>query len=150
MAGYRGSEVIPLTREQLWAFLDAHLDPATIVQIHPDIVAQRTLGQSGNETLLERQIRFFGKPRRSVWAVTYQRPDRARWEIRESEGPMATGSYLENTYRDAPGGTLIETVGDITVTKFPRFLQPRIVRSAIDGIGMQDLAYLRRGPAPPP
>ena len=142
MAEYVDEGVFPLPRDKLWAFLDEHWDPALIGQIHQDIVGQKLLSRSENGAVLERTIRFRGKDLRSVWTVTWQRPDRIRWDISESVGPMASGSYLENTYADAPGGTFVRSHGEITVTGFPKFLMRRIVRTAMGSIDRQDREYL--------
>ncbi|MCI4335668.1 MAG: hypothetical protein L3K17_00510 [Thermoplasmata archaeon] len=146
MVQYAEQDIVPLDRARLWKFLDLHLDNSVIVQIHPDIVGQTLLSSRGNETTVERQIRFLGSTRRSVWKLTYDRPDRARWEIIESKGPMAQGSYLENTYSDDPGGTLIQSEGDIRVTTLPGFMQRGVVNGAMNSIGKQDLAYLKAHP----
>ncbi|MCI4317285.1 MAG: hypothetical protein L3J96_01985, partial [Thermoplasmata archaeon] len=79
----------------------------------------------------------------SVWKLTYEPPTRTRWEILEGDGPMATGSYLDNVYSDVSGGILIKSQGDIRVTRFPGFLQSRVVRSALNHINDQDIEYLR-------
>lgn len=147
MVQYIDEEVIPLDRVKLWKFLDLHLDNQAILEIHPDIVGQTLLNSRGDETTVERQIRFLGTTRRSVWRITYTRPDRSRWEILDSKGPLATGSYLENQYADAPGGgTAVQSEGDIRVTTFPGFMQRGIVNGAMNTIGKQDHAYLRAHP----
>jgi hypothetical protein len=144
VAEYVDEGAFPLSREQLWAFLDQHWDPAVIGQIHPDIVAQKVLNQRENGAALERTIRYRGKDLRSVWTVTWRRPDFIRWEIGESAGPMASGSYLENAYSDAPGGTYVRSHGEITVTGLPKFLMRRIVRTAMGTIDNEDREFLAK------
>ena len=149
MARYEDRGVFPLLPEDLWKFLDQHLDDATVSRIHPDIVGQRTVRRDGEDTVVERSIRFRRDVLRSTWKITYHRPTRARWEIVAGDGPMATGSFLENQYSDAVGGTLIESRGEVTVVRFPRFLQRRIARVALGRIDTQDRAFLasRNSPA---
>jgi len=144
MVAYEDQETIPIDREAVWSLLKEHLDPTKIVQIHPEIVSQRLVAGSGSEQTVERGIRFFGKVRMSTWKITYRPPDTAIWEIVQSAGPMCAGSRLVNTYREVPGGTVIESRGEITVARFPGFLQRWVVRSAMEGIGKQDRAYLAR------
>ncbi|MFI5417557.1 MAG: hypothetical protein ACHQ2Y_01480 [Candidatus Lutacidiplasmatales archaeon] len=146
MVAYSDQGVQAVSRERLWKFLELHLDDAVIPRIHPDIVSQRTVQSSGNEHVLERNIRFFGKVRRSLWKVTYEPPDRTRWEILESDGPMLKGCHIENTYADGTAGTLVRSQGEIAVAIFPRFLQKRIAYSALNGIDAQDAKYLAQHP----
>ncbi|MCI4318605.1 MAG: hypothetical protein L3K23_00510 [Thermoplasmata archaeon] len=142
--------MFPLLLDQLWSFLDAHLDDATVTQIHPDIVGQRTVSREGEVTTVERSIRFRRDVLRSTWKITYHRPSLARWEIVSGDGPMAPGSFLENQYSDAVGGTMIASRGELTVVRFPRFLQRRIARVALGRIDAQDRAYLSARAPPPP
>lgn len=147
MVQYVDQEVLPLDRARVWRLLDLHLDSKAIVEIHPDIVGQTVMSSRGDETTVERQIRFLGSTRRSVWRITYVRPDRSRWEITESKGPLAQGSFLENQYSDAPGGgTLVQSEGEIRVVTFPGFMQRGIVNAALNSIGKQEHAYLRAHP----
>jgi hypothetical protein len=149
MATYADNGVFPLAREALWKFLDAHLDDAHVTRIHPDIVGQRTVSRDGELTVVERSIRFRRDLLRSTWKITYHRPTLARWEIESGDGPMAPGSFLENLYSDAVGGTMVESRGEITVVRFPRFLQRRIARAAMGRIDAQDQAFLAaRSPTP--
>jgi hypothetical protein len=142
MATYDDKGVFPLAREELWKFLDEHLEDAQVTRIHPDIVGQRTVRREGELTVVERSIRFRRDLLRSTWKITYHRPTFARWEIESGDGPMAPGSFLENRYSDAVGGTMVESHGEITVVRFPRFLQRRIARSALGRIDAQDRAFL--------
>jgi hypothetical protein len=145
MASYQDRGVFPLPPDGLWKFLEAHLDDATILRIHPDIVSQRTVRREGEFTVVERTIRFRKSLLRSTWRIRYRRPDLARWEIVSGDGPMVAGSFLENHYSDAAGGTLIESRGEITVVRFPRFLQRSIAKTAMARIDRDDRAFLSAG-----
>ena len=146
MVTYNDEGVVQLSIDQLWRFLDLHLDDRILPAIHPDTVAQRTLRRAGNESDVERTIRFLGRNRRSVWRLTYDPPTRARWEVIDGDGPIKTGSFLDNTYEVTPQGTLLRSRGEVSVTTFPGFLQPKMVRSALDQVTEEDLAYLRANP----
>jgi hypothetical protein len=144
VAHFEDAGEIPVSMDELWAFLRAHLDDARVPAIHKDILSQRTLSSDGSVTTVERVIRFGRRKVRSVWKLTYAPPTAYRWDILEGDGPMATGSYLENTYSPAGGGVRVVSRGEVTVVRFPSFLQGWIVRSAFRHIDREDLAALGR------
>ena len=81
---------------------------------------------------------------RSRWKITYRPPQMARWEILESEGPWAPGSYIESAYSAAPGGTLIHSHGDLRIKVLPFFMpQKSTIRKVLDTIYDEDIAYVR-------
>ena len=147
MAQYADQGVIPVSRDKLWTFLNLHTNNDVIPIIHPDVVTQTIVRQTEGEVVVARGINFRGKVRPNTWRLTSNPPDSLRWEVLEApEGPMAAGSWVANRYTDTPGGTLVVTAGDVTVLGFPRFLQKRIARAALNRIDAQDQLYLGKNP----
>ncbi len=138
--------IFPARREDLWKLLWMHLDGAKVTAIHPSILSQRLVEQKGQEYLVDRTIRVGGRSRESRWRVSLSPPEAFRWEIVGGEGPMATGSRIENRYIDDPRGTLISTTAEIKLQGAPRLFEGRIVRRALGRIDEEDLAYLQRIP----
>ena len=145
VVAYEDEDVFPAPKDAVWKLLQAHLDDSTIGSIHHLIKSQKTVSHSGTETIVNRSIDVRGKEMKSRWKVTYRPPDLARWEILESEGPWASGSYIENTYADAPGGTLIRGRGNMTISVLPFFLsQRRTIRKVFADIHAEALSFARR------
>ncbi|HZY92706.1 MAG TPA: SRPBCC family protein [Thermoplasmata archaeon] len=144
MVEYRDDSVFPAPRDRVWQLLAAHQDDATIGRIHPLIRTQRTVSRTETGSVVERTIDARGKLYRSTWKLTYRAPEFSRWEVVTSEGPWAVGSYVENSYTDAPGGTRIQTHGDLRITVLPFFLpQRRFVRNVLESVDTEDRAFLR-------
>ncbi|MGA7922843.1 MAG: hypothetical protein WCA77_02570 [Thermoplasmata archaeon] len=143
MVEYSDEGVFPLARPALWKFLEMHTDSAAITQIHPDILQQELVSRADSAVVVDRRIRARKKQLTSRWKFTSQPPDLLRWEIIGGEGPMAPGSWLANTYSEAPGGTLVRTQGEVNILGVPGFLQRRIVRNAMHDIDHQDLGYVQ-------
>jgi hypothetical protein len=147
MVRYADQGVVPIPREKLWSFLNLHTQSDVIPLIHPDVVTQRIVSQSPGEVVVARGINFRGKIRPNTWRLTSAPPESLRWEVLEApEGSMEKGTWVANRYSDVPGGTLVVTEGDVTVVGFPRFLQKRIARTALNRIDRQDQAYLQKNP----
>lgn len=145
MVVYEDDGVFPATPEIVWTLLQAHLDDERIHSIHPLVLTQHTLSRLGSETIVERTIDARGKSMRSKWKITYLPPEVARWEIVESEGPWAVGSYIENRYAPVPGGTRIRTRGDLKISVLPFFLpQKSMIRRVFDQLNAEDIAAVTR------
>ena len=145
MVAYDEEELFPAPREIVWKLLNDHLNDAKIVDIHPLITSQTTVGREGGAVIVDRVIEVRRKPRKSRWKLTYEPPERARWEVVESEGPWTPGSHLEATYAEAGKETRIRAHGDVTVLELPFFLsQPRVIRKVFNDIHTEDVWYLRR------
>jgi hypothetical protein len=144
MVSYAEVGLFPVTPDALWELLRAHLDDTRIHGIHPLVLTQQTVARSGPETIVDRTIDVRGKPMRSRWKITYMAPDSARWDVVESEGPWAAGSYIENRYSAVPGGTRIQTRGELKISVLPFFLpQKPLVRRVLDQLDREDLAALK-------
>ena len=145
MVVYEDSDLFPAPREIVWRLLRDHLDDAKILVIHPLIKSQKTVSRSDSETVVDRTIDVRRKMLKSRWKLTYQPPERARWEIVESEGPWAPGSHIDVTYADVPGGTRITARGDLTISVLPFFLsQKRTVPKVLNDVHIEDLNYVNR------
>ncbi len=145
MVQYSDETLFPTPRSALWELLNSHLDDTEISKIHHLILSQKTMQRTGPETIVERRIDVRGKGMRSVWKLTYRPPEFARWEIVESQGPWAPGSYIENRYSESDGGTRIVTRGDLRISVLPFFLpQKSMVRRVLATVHDEDVAYLGR------
>jgi hypothetical protein len=141
MLSYTDESVFPAPRDAVWKLLLAHLDDTAITRIHPLVLGQKTVSRNDALAVVDRTIEVRGKRLASRWAITYKAPESARWEIQTSEGPWAPGSFLETTYADAPGGTLIRTTGQLRVSVLPFFIPQRgVIRGALDRVHDEDVA----------
>ena len=145
MVAYEDEDIIPAPRDVVWRLLQDHLNDAKIVDIHPLVQSQATVSRTGDEVVLDRRIDVSRKILRSRWKVSYHPPERARWELLESEGPWAPGSYLEVTYGEVRDGTWLRARGDLAVLPRPRLVSPeRAVRTLLNDQRTEDVWYLRR------
>jgi hypothetical protein len=145
MVAYEDDGVFPAPPDAVWTLLQAHLDDGRIHAIHPLVLTQRTLSHSGPETLVDRSIDVRGKSMLSRWKITYRPPEYARWDVVESEGPWAPGSYVENQYSSAPGGTRIQTRGDLKISVLPFFLPQKLtIRSVFARLDKEDIGAVTR------
>ena len=145
MAHYSAESGIRISGAGLWEFLDLHADPAVIGQIHPDVLHQSVVRSSLKESVLERTLRVPRNPTlNSTWKVSRDPPETFRWEIIGGDGPMETGSWVENHYADSPEGSMwVRTEAGTSLRKVPRFLQKTAVRHVPNSSDSQDLAYLQ-------
>jgi len=145
MVEYLDDGIFPFPRDQVWRLLRAHQDPVEITAIHPLVKSHVVVRQDGDSVVVRRMIEVRGKLLPSEWKITSRPPDTSRWDILSSEGPWTAGSWIENTYTDAPGGTRIVTKGDVKVKVLPFLLPQRpFVRRIFNDIDQQDQAYLRK------
>jgi hypothetical protein len=80
----------------------------------------------------------------SQWKLTYRPPDFARFDIVTSEGPWAPGSFVENHYAEAPGGTRIRSHMNLKIPILPFFIpQKSAVRRVMATIDKEDRVFLR-------
>jgi len=145
MVAYEDDDRISAPRHIIWKLLDEHLDDKKILTIHPLIQSQTTVRRTGSEILVDRVIDVRRKLLKSRWKITYEPPERGRWEILESEGPWAPGSYLEVRYEEVPGGTRLHARGDLSISVLPFFLsQKRTVPRVLNDVNIEDLSFLNR------
>ena len=145
MVTYEDDDLFPAPREVLWRLLEDHLDDKKIVDIHPLIQSQNTVSRSSDGVVVDRVIDVRRKLKKSRWKIAFSPPERARWEVLESEGPWTVGNYLELTYAEEGKSTRVHARGDLTVMDLPFFLsQARTVRRVFTDIHTEDVWYLRR------
>ncbi|HYA70851.1 MAG TPA: SRPBCC family protein [Thermoplasmata archaeon] len=145
MVAYDDEDVIDAPRAVVWKLLADHMNDAKIVEIHPLIQSQKTVERTGDSVVVDRVIDVNRKMRKSRWKISYQPPDHARWEVLESEGPWATGTYLDLTYFDEGKATRVRARGELAILNLPFFLsQPRTVRRVLNDIQTEDVWFLRR------
>lgn len=145
MVAYEEEGVFAAPIDNVWRLLQAHLDDSRIHSIHPLILNQRTLSGSGPDTMVERTIDVRGKPMRSKWKVTPRPPESYRWEVVESEGPWAPGTFIENRYSTVSGGTRIQTRGELRISVLPFFIpQKSTIRKVLNKLDEEDLAAVPR------
>ncbi|MGA8604289.1 MAG: SRPBCC family protein [Thermoplasmata archaeon] len=145
MVVYEEEVLISAPRDVVWRLLNDHLDDKKILTIHPLIQSQTTVSRTASETVVDRVIDVRRKMMKSRWKIAYQPPDRARWEIVESDGPWTKGSYVDVSYAEVPGGTQVRARGDLTISVLPFFLsQKRTVARVQNDIHIEDLSFLNR------
>ena len=141
---YESDEVFPYPREAVWRLLRDHTDDTLISRIHPLILTQRTVARSEGSATVDRTIDARGRSLASQWRYTYRAPDQLRWEVVSGTGPYAPGSWMENRYSDAPGGTRIQSRGELKISVLPFLLPQRpFLRRVLDSIDAEDQRYLR-------
>lgn len=144
MVAYQDEEVFPAPVEKLWALLRTHLDDTKIGTIHQLILSQKTVRQSGEETVVERTIDARGKTLRSSWKYTARPPDFFRWEVLDGDGPWTPGTYIESRYAADPGGTRITSRGDLKIKVLPFILPQRpVIQRVLGDIEEEDRAFAR-------
>ncbi len=145
MVEFADEDLIAAPRSVLWKLLGDHLDDQKITTIHPLIQSQKTVSHSGNVTVVGRVIDARGKMLKSRWQLTLEPPDHYRWEVHESEGPWAPGTYLDIRFEEVPGGTRSRARGALTISILPFFLsQKRTVASVLKDISIEDWAFINR------
>ena len=145
LVAYEEDELIAAPRAIVWKLLGDHLDETKILTIHPLIQSQKTVSRTDSEVVLDRVIDVRRKMMKSRWKLTYHPPERARWEVLESEGPWSPGTYLEVQYEEVPGGTRLRSRGELNINVLPFFLsQKRTVDRVLTDISVEDWSYINR------
>jgi len=145
MVAYEDEDIIDAPRAVVWKLLADHLNDAKIVDIHPLIQSQKTVERTPDSVVVDRVIDVNRKLKKSRWKISFHAPDHARWEVLESEGPWAPGSYLDLTYSEEGRTTRVHCRGELTILDLPFFLsQPRVVRRVMGDIHTEDVFFLRR------
>lgn len=148
--------VFPLTLDAVWRLLHAHLDEATLREIHPWILSGRGVREGERvpfgdlmfppEKVAEREIRLMGRRYRTTWTYAIEPPSRFAYKIRFENGAT---SRFGNTYAAVPGGTFVKTVGEVSIKGVPKFLGLWATRRLLDRADEEDLAYARKAERPP-
>ena len=143
MKEYRDDGIINAPLSSVWTLINSHLDDAAIHAIHPECLEQTTESRGSPDSVVNRVIDVRGRPMKSRWKLTLRPPNFYRWEIVGGEGPWQTGTYVESTFSEAPGGTRIVTNGSLYISVLPFFLpQGVMIRRILAQIEAQDEARL--------
>ena len=143
MKQYHDDGIINAPISAVWKLIDSHLDDAVIHSIHPELLEQTTESRGTPDTFVNRIIDVRGRRMASRWKLTFRPPEFYRWEIVGGEGPWQTGTYVENTYSEVPGGTRMVTQGQLYISVLPFFLpQGVMIRRILSQIEAQDEARL--------
>ena len=148
--------VFPLTLDAVWGLLHAHLDEATLREIHPWILDGRVVREGERvpfgdltfppEKVAEREIRLMGRKFRTTWTYAIEPPSRFAYEIRFENGST---SRFGNTYAAVPRGTFVKTVGEFSIKGVPNFVGTWATRRLLDRADEEDLAYARKAEGRP-
>ncbi len=143
--------VFPLTLDAVWRLLHAHLDEATLREIHPWILSGRVVRETERvpfgdlmfprERAAEREIRSMGRRFRTTWTYAIEPPLRFGYEIRFENGST---SRFDNIYAAVPRGTFVKTVGEVSIKGIPTFLGIWATRRLLNRADEEDLAYARK------
>ena len=143
MKAYDDDGIINAPISAVWKLIDSHLDDAVIHSIHPEVLEQTTETRGTPDAFVNRIIDVRGRRMPSRWKLTLRPPDFYRWEIVGGDGPWQTGTYVENTFSEAPGGTRIVSHGQLYISVLPFFLpQGVMIRRILAQIEAQDEARL--------
>ena len=143
MKDYHDDGIITAPVSAVWKLIDSHLDDAVIHTIHPEVLEQTTVSRGSPDSVVDRVIDVRGKQMPSRWKLTLRPPDLYRWEIVGGDGPWQTGTYVESTFSEAPGGTRIVSHGQLYISVLPFFLpQGIMIRRILSQIESQDEARL--------
>jgi len=143
--------VFPLPLDALWRLLHAHLEDDRIREIHPWILSGRTIrggepvefqGLSfPREKVVERVIRIGIRRPTTTWIYRIDPPTRYRYEIAFPNGSL---TRFDNHYSSAEGGTLVKTIGHLSIKRVPSSVALWLVKRSLDRSDEEDLAYAKR------
>lgn len=136
----------PAPREQLWKLLPLHVDNDAIVKIHRNILSQKLVSHAGNVWVVERRARNLGSTFEVTFRIEMNPMDSYNWKIVASSGRVVPGSYVENTYTDDAGNTIVSTKAEFHLKGIPDFLAGWIVRRSLSQADDQDFHYLQSLP----
>lgn len=151
MRRIRTEGVIPLSLKQVWRLLHAHLDEDRIREIHPWMLSGRTVREGDavgfddlrfpREKVSERLVKVAGRPTRTTWSYRIEPPVRYAYETVFANGSV---TRFDNAYALAEGGTLVTTVGEVSIKRVPGSLATWFVNRSLKRADDEDLAYARK------
>lgn len=145
MVTYDDEEVLAAPLDVIWKVLQDHRDDTKISTVHPLCLSQTTVSRTENESVVDRVIDVRGKSMKSRWKLTFRPPVSYRWEVVESDGPWAKGTFVEVRYDAVPGGTRVKAHGELSISVLPFFLsQKRTVARLLNDISAEDWNYINR------
>lgn len=151
MGNVRMEGVFPLPLDGVWTLLHAHLDEGRIREIHPWMRSGRTIREGDwveykghrvpRERAVERLVEIGRRPMQTTWHYTIEPPSRYRYEVEFENGSRM---WFDNTYGAAAGGTLVTTVGEVSIKRVPSFLAVRVAKRSLNRSDGEDLAYAKK------
>jgi hypothetical protein len=143
--------VFPLSLDETWDLLHAHMDEGTLRQIHPRILSGQSVREGEpvefrglsypRNKVTERVIRLGGRPSKSTWTYRIEPPNRYAYDV---VFPNESTLRVDNTYSSTLGGTLVKTDGEVSLKRIPSFLALGIMKRSFSKSDREDLAYATR------
>src|SRR5438046_10300731 len=91
MKAFRTEDVFPLSLDETWGLLHAHVDEDRLRTIHPRIISGHSIREGESiefrglsfprEKVAERVIRIGGRPTKSTWTYHIEPHDRYAYEV---------------------------------------------------------------------
>jgi len=151
LRAFRTEGVLPLSLDETWDLLHAHVDEDRLRKIHPRIISGQSLRESEvvefqgltfpREKVAERVIRIGGRPTRSTWTYRIEPPIRYAYEV---VFPNGSTLRVDNTYSSFEGATLVKTSGAVSLKRVPSFLAVWIVKRLFSRSDREDFGYAKR------
>lgn len=143
--------VFPLELDALWELLHAHIDESRLREVHPWILDGRTTREGEpvefngrlypREKVAERVVKVGVRRARTTWRYRIDPPVRYLYDIAFENGSL---TRLDNTYSPAEGGTLVRTLGEVSIKRVPSSIATWLVRRSLNRTEDEDLAYARK------
>lgn len=151
LKAFQMEDVFPLSLDELWNLLHAHVDEGRLREIHPRFLSGQSIREGDivefhglsypREKVAERVIRIGGRPSKSTWTYRIEPPTRYAYEVVFPNGSMLR---IDNSYSSTGGGTLVKTSGEVSLKQVPSFLAVGIVKRSFNRSDREDLAFARR------
>jgi len=143
-------DVFPLSLDETWVLLHAHVDEDRLRQIHPRIISGHSMREGEfvefhglsfpREKVAERVIRIGGRPTKSTWMYRIDPPNRYAYEVMFPNGSILR---VDNAYSAIEGGTLVKTNGSVSLKLVPPFLAVWIVKRSFNRSDREDFEYAK-------
>ena len=143
--------VFPLPLDALWKLLHAHLYDERIREIHPWMLSGRTIREGDSvefnglsyprEKVAERVVKIGSRPSRTTWRYRIDPPTRYAYDTEFENGSV---TRFDNTYAPAEGGTMVKTLGEVTIKGVPSFLAMWFVNRSLNRTDDEDRAYAQK------
>lgn len=138
---YSDDGVFDAPLDKVWRLIDAHGD-ATVRDVHPSTVSQRTVEHAGATTVRDVANRMpDGRVVESRIRFTHHRPFAQTLEF--VSGPFA-GSWQTSTYVPEGQRTRVVTVGEFRLSGAPDDVALVAATAFVDHAHEDDKAYLKR------
>jgi len=150
LKAFRTEGVFPLSLDETWVLLHAHVDEDRLRQIHPRIIGGHSIREGEvvefhglsfpREKVAERVIRIGGRPTKTTWTYRIEPPTRYAYEV---VFPNGSNLRVDNVYSSIEGSTLVKTNGAISLKRVPPFLAAWIVKRSFGRSDREDFRYAK-------